>query len=483
MVSGFRWEVAGTLQFFMTFFLIFFNGHCYMRYVQLYQHCMISTDSILLFVHELTISFPQREFDGVRFAATKYLLAAIYLFYMGITGGALSNTEWNECVQKGLITKSEMALLQQYPGGRVTLVLTTWAMVIIDHGLQQDLCWKDRAQRIAHTHNRIYRHVASFVKSTHAIGNTLALPIPFPYYHIMNVILLTNFLLIAAGFSLFKTYMTIFPFSLALMIFMGLREVAGAMADPFGQDEVDFPIARFLDYTFEHTVCLLEVFSLNAMGVEEYIKEKVNATKDFTDIEMRREMDPHILYSRSFDPRVDNQFAWDRQTPIQTVDVNESPTDVLAGTLVGYRVQRKDLVPHDEDDPEVIKRANEAQIKLDEFRQRNDETDRDTNALREELAHIEAELKQFEELDDVEESEKADDAEEEAEDPVKDPGNGYAPVQRELQPQLGNGGMFLPPGMREPTENVRNFDQARMLFRQKMEKAKKGERKESFGRP
>merc|ERR1719171_1705646 len=78
----------------------------------------------------------------------------------------------------------------------------------------------------------------------------------------MNVILVLNFFLLAIIPAVFlQTYMTVIPYGVALLIYMGLREVSTALADPFGQDEVDFPVSRFLDYTFDHAICLLESFS------------------------------------------------------------------------------------------------------------------------------------------------------------------------------------------------------------------------------
>eukprot|EP00971_Amphidinium_carterae_P068792 1362151-Amphidinium_carterae.3 len=43
-----------TVQFFMTFFLTFYNRHCFARYRKLYNLCMDVVDGALLFVHELT---------------------------------------------------------------------------------------------------------------------------------------------------------------------------------------------------------------------------------------------------------------------------------------------------------------------------------------------------------------------------------------------------------------------------------------------
>merc|ERR1719171_2195906 len=124
---------------------------------------------------------PQQELELHRISATKYMLATMYVFFMSVTGGSLSRNEWREIVKKGLLTRAEAEQLANYPGGQVQvpLVLTSWAMQIIDMGLRDECLWGTRSMRIAHTHNRLNNHIIEFLRATHQIGNMLALPIPF----------------------------------------------------------------------------------------------------------------------------------------------------------------------------------------------------------------------------------------------------------------------------------------------------------------
>merc|ERR1719444_657115 len=86
----------------------------------------------------------------------------------------------------------------------------------------------------------------------------MAMPIPFAYWHLMNLVFAMNFLSLSVLLAGFRAWMTIGPYAAALLVFMGLRECSNALADPFGEDTVDFPLAKYLDYTFDHSVCLLE---------------------------------------------------------------------------------------------------------------------------------------------------------------------------------------------------------------------------------
>jgi len=313
------WESAATVQFFMTFFLTFYNQHCFSRYIRLYEQCNDIMDGVLFFVHELTVSLSYEECEAHRTLATKYILSGMYIFFMGLTGGEMERKDWKELVNKNLLKKSEMEALAAYPGNKVTLVLMNWAMQVVDEALSLDVFWVDRSQRIAHAHNRINQHVLSIITSCNTVGHIIALPIPFPYFHLMNLVLVLNFFLVACVLSLSNTLLTIFPFTVVLMIFMGLREVATQLADPFGQDEVDFPVAEFLNYTFDQAVCLLEAFSRMDKA---WLIEQSRTHEGFDDSHIKLAVDKQALYSTN--RQLNRSFHWDRATPVSGFDKDAS---------------------------------------------------------------------------------------------------------------------------------------------------------------
>merc|ERR1719174_2824678 len=76
----------------------------------------------------------------------------------------------------------------------------------------------------------------------------------------MNFILLFNIMLLATFSALYKSYASVFPFGVALLIYMGLREVSTALADPFGEDAVDFCVPDILRNCFDRAICILLAF-------------------------------------------------------------------------------------------------------------------------------------------------------------------------------------------------------------------------------
>jgi len=312
----FRWEAVSATQMFMVFMLTFFNGHCFQRYLYLYDLCMDVIDGTLFFVQELVVSMSSPRVEHHRIKAVKYVLAMLHIFFVGLTGGMKSKVEWREITKRGLLSKLEAEQLQSYPTHNIetVLVLAIWAMQIIDRALEDDIFWDFRSMRIAHTHNRLQAHLNVILKSIHEIGDVLALPIPYPYYHVMNLVLIFNLLILCLICASFKTYQTVFPFFVSLMFFLGLREVSTSLADPFNDEDSDFPIDTFLQYAFDTSICLLEAFRNG--NAEEFVSRLLDGCTEFSEEQLRHSMPETVMYQRNYDPSVSSPFSWNKEMPL-----------------------------------------------------------------------------------------------------------------------------------------------------------------------
>jgi len=312
----FRWEAVSATQMFMVFLLTFYNGHCFARYLNLYDLCMDVLDGTLFFVQELVVSLSSPRVENHRVRAVKYVLAMMHLFFVGLTGGMKAKTEWREVERRGLLTKLEAEQLQYYPSHSIetVLVLATWTMQIIDRALEDDVFWDFRSMRIAHTHNRLQFHMNQILRSVTEIGDVLALPIPYPYYHVMNLVLIFNLLILCIICSSFKTYQTVFPFTISLIFFLGLREVSANLAEPFNGEDSDFPIDTFLQYAFDTAICLLEAFRNG--NPEEFVSRLLDSTTEFTNEQVRHKIPYHVIYTKNYDPSVSSPFSWNKEMPL-----------------------------------------------------------------------------------------------------------------------------------------------------------------------
>mmetsp|Transcript_138209 Transcript_138209/g.243912 ORF Transcript_138209/g.243912 Transcript_138209/m.243912 type:complete len:565 (+) Transcript_138209:87-1781(+) len=324
------WDAVSATLLFLTFLMTFYNGHCYERYIQLYFLCMDVLDGVIFMILELNVSMCYPEVENHRIGAAKYTIALMHIFFVGVAGGMNSKADWREIVRRGLLSKTEAEQLAAYPARSMerVLLLASWAMQVVDIGLSNDAFFTERSMRIAHTHNRLEACMTNILHGIHEIEDILALPIPFTYYHLMNIVLLVNLFGLAIVCATFKTYMTVFPYSVALGFFMGLREVSVMLADPFNGEDTDFPVESFLQYAFDHAVCLLEAFRHETP--EKYVTKFVKKTAMFTKEQLEYQMPHDILYTKSFDPAISSPFSWNKEMPIQEmIGTPEGPTRIL----------------------------------------------------------------------------------------------------------------------------------------------------------
>jgi len=330
-LGALQWEAVNATMMFMVFLLTFFNGVCYERYLLLYDHCMEVLDHTTFFVQEIVVSLSPASVELHRIRAVKYIIAMLHIFFVGATGRMKSKADWKQLVDRGLLTMLEAEQLQHYPSQSVetVLVLATWAMQIVDKALQDDAFWHARSQRIAHTHNRLQWHITGVLDGIHKIGDMLALPIPYPYYHAINVVLLFNMMMLCIITASFRTYQTVFPFVISLFFFLGLREVAAALSDPFNSEGSSLPISSFLEYAFDTSVCLLEAFRCG--DADEFTRDLLLHTREFTDDQLRHELTDEVLYKQSFDPQMFSPFSWNREMPLNLMTADSrGPQAVLS---------------------------------------------------------------------------------------------------------------------------------------------------------
>lgn len=414
-IGAFPWDAVGAMQFFLMFMLIFYNEHCYQRYMTFYPACMNALHSSMLFVQELVISFPFYEVRSYRLTASRYILAAVYLFYMNVTGGLKTGTEWQEVTRKGLLTKKESAMLQEYPGGRVTLVLTSWALQTCEYALRQDCFHQKTSPHTAHAFNRLNAHVVDMVRFCHRISYLLALPIPYPYYHILNYIMVCNFCIIALALATFKNFLSILAFGFALLIYLGLREVSIELADPFDEDEVDFPIAEFLDYAFDHSISLLEAFS--DPKTYERVYMQVEHAQPFNDEQMLRVCaQTQVFDTKSRGSVNQGGYGWDKPLPLQQLEKGASAKVVLSHVLIDPAKSREAL-KHGHSLPRSLSAHAMTESERNELHQFAEEDQAEVVELRKELNNLNVQLESLNaQLSDLPEKEEDYNFEEDPED-------------------------------------------------------------------
>lgn len=255
----------------MSFMLIFFNGQCFTRYMNFYGACT-GIHGTLQNISQLTAV--HLEGDDARWDVLRYLQASALMVYMKVTDppGAVAQIdadEWDRMLQSeeewlglapggqessfsrrptaasfttvspALLTPGEKLLLERYQGNMPNLVLQTWALRALRDGYK-------RQGLIGPVYTHTEGQVLALRGHCAFITNALALPVPFPYYHSMVLLMFINFAMYTIAFLDLNSWLSPIAFFLVLLITTGIREVSCALANPFGTDEVDFPVQKYI---------------------------------------------------------------------------------------------------------------------------------------------------------------------------------------------------------------------------------------------
>merc|ERR1719183_1149642 len=86
----------------------------------------------------------------------------------------------------------------------------------------------------------------------------MELPMPFQYFHIMNLMLALNLTLWSYSLALESSYFASVIFMFVQLVFQGIRELSVALSDPYGDDEADFPINEWMTQLYVRICAVTE---------------------------------------------------------------------------------------------------------------------------------------------------------------------------------------------------------------------------------
>jgi len=283
------WSAIGECTGLMTFFLVFFLGQCYNRFGEFFDICV----SIETSVHEVAMSASVHVADAQdRWDIVRYLTAAGIIIYFRVTKLAdfkeamvdaseldrlltdekawlaVDEAIWEKTMgwprtreqaaaytqqlgkQLGLsteqptrkantpalLTKTEVEELRKYPGGMMTLVLCTWAM-------QTAKATKAFAPPIL---NGLQGSIFKLRAAAYEVRAQLSLPVPLPYFHSLNCLANINYIFYTYALLYWESNLTPIILWVIICVTVGMREVAAALSNPFGEDDVDFPVNKYI---------------------------------------------------------------------------------------------------------------------------------------------------------------------------------------------------------------------------------------------
>ena len=240
----------------MSLLLVFFNSDCYRRFNEFYG-AATGMSGTLQEVAQMT-SVLLKKTPNVRWDVLRYLTSSAIIVYMKVTDLGkgkpmkLDESEWERLVlseedwlgterkkkkpsMPPLLYEHEMETLKRKECvGKEHLILQTWALHYL-HDHLSEMNFKDLQEAVL----RLRRSCAYII-------NTLAQPMPFPYYHALLLLMYLNYWMYAFTFLTLDSYLTPIAMFLVIAITTGVRELGACLANPFGEDDVDFNTSKMV---------------------------------------------------------------------------------------------------------------------------------------------------------------------------------------------------------------------------------------------
>lgn len=252
------------------FAVVFYNNQCYGRYMSLYSTCVDIDVNEKNLVSELLVDFGHDpDLRGNVRQACKYSLAAIFYFYLSMEDQSPGmRTSWQIIRDKGLLTEAEIRRVSDFPG-IVFMLLLHWASIAIKDNIKK-LRGKQgqyTPPELAAMSSRLFVLVDRIGVSCLTVRSIQNMPVPFSYFHLLNILISLTVLATGIGSLILveqhdsPSYcLAFFPYSVVTFVLLALRQLSGELADPFGEDDLDFPIADFMRHIYDNVIAMLAMY-------------------------------------------------------------------------------------------------------------------------------------------------------------------------------------------------------------------------------
>lgn len=243
------WNIIHVISGMTTFFEVFYTNLCFTRYMSLYHQTRGILGHLSTFIFDMRIHAGDKEQKMVRLAS-RFFLGSVFLFFFEMNG-SVSEEEWNALVEYGLIREDERPLLDAYDRQQRSLVLMHWSGRVARETITS-------AKAPTNVLKGLIDRLLEVRQLELNINDTMNLPMPFQYFHLLNLMVVLNLALWAYAMGVTDSIFAPFGFFFAELIFCGMMELASQLSDPYGDDEVDFPLKTWLEHALWDCMVLLE---------------------------------------------------------------------------------------------------------------------------------------------------------------------------------------------------------------------------------
>lgn len=238
------WDTLGVIAAMTTYFNVDYSRLCYNRYSGFYKLTSKLFETIFGGAGTLSYVLNGDDMDGVVRLSFRYMVASLWLCaseakYHEEDDGVMSEDEWDEMISRGILRMEEQRVLEKvHPDERSTLLLR-WAAHVVYVGAKKAMLHPNPTILLG-------LNLCSARKLQSKLRADLNCPVPFQYFHFLNMMILINIILWAWKMAITDSWFAPIIFFFAQLIFKGMLDLASQISNPFGHDTVDFPMHTWL---------------------------------------------------------------------------------------------------------------------------------------------------------------------------------------------------------------------------------------------
>jgi len=233
-----RWENLQIVYGLTMFLLVSYTNQCYSRYNQLMhlaRNIIWSQANIGSEIH--LVMAPKSKMHAK--LCIRFCSAYIEVLFHALDGRKQSEEDWLDVTRKGLLYRDEWNFLVKFNWKQRMNLLLAWSLEVCKIGYLK----AHQGKYLKHTIKRILvmRQMAQELHDEAMIG------LPCAYRFVLNQALMTSLALLGLKMALSSSVLQGFAYMLILAINLGLFELVEQLVDPFGPDDVDLPVQRWVN--------------------------------------------------------------------------------------------------------------------------------------------------------------------------------------------------------------------------------------------
>jgi len=247
------WKPVSCVAAMTTFFLVFYTTECWARYCELYHASLELMGGTYDYLLDMKVYTSRASKEHLRLIS-RYLSASVAMLFYELHSDSDSN-KWHFLRELGLLKQDEVDLLKLKPTTERITILMGWVASVSSEAHAQATELKHCAGGLREGIMKSCWHLRS--QQTQLVDDHV-FTVPFPYFHLVNTMVLINTMVWAYNFGTAPSLIWSGLFVISTAIFLGMMELASCFADPFGDDDVDFPLAHWLSAWLQQVCSLVE---------------------------------------------------------------------------------------------------------------------------------------------------------------------------------------------------------------------------------